>query len=59
MKNINRKHIAKRLKEIIKIAREYEIDASSQVDGYDYLISDVEDFSKEINVGGRFKWVSH
>lgn len=55
MKNINRKYIAKRLKEIIKIAREYEIDASSQVDGYDYLISDVEDFYKEINVGGRFK----
>ena len=30
------------------MAREYEIDADSQIDGYDYLINDVEKLLEEI-----------
>mgnify|MGYP003131181098 FL=1 len=40
--------IINKLKEIIMVAREYEVDAQSQVDGYDYLITDVENLLKEI-----------
>lgn len=43
--------LIKRLKEIIMVAREYEIDAQSQIDGYDYLIADVENLLKEIKNG--------
>lgn len=35
------------LKSIIKIARDYEIDAESLIDGYDYLITDIENLLKE------------
>lgn len=42
------KQIKSKLKSIIKVAREYEIDAQSQIDGYDYLINDVEKLLKEI-----------
>ena len=42
------KQIKSKLKSIIKMAREYEIDAQSQIDGYDYLINDVEKLLKEI-----------
>jgi|TARA_R110000737_G_C14468225_1_gene466279 hypothetical protein len=48
MRKIHKKYVAKKLKSIIKVAKEYEIDAQSEVDGYDYLIKDVEDFLKEI-----------
>jgi hypothetical protein len=41
-------YVATKLKHIIKVAREYEIDADSQIDGYDYLINDVEKLLKEI-----------
>lgn len=41
------KQIKSKLKSIIKMAREYEIDAQSQIDGYDYLINDVEKLLKE------------
>jgi len=40
--------LIKRFKESIMVAREYEIDAQSQIDGYDYLIADVENLLKEI-----------
>ena len=45
---MNKKTLIKKLKAIIKVAREYEIDAQSQKDGYDYLIADVENLLKEI-----------
>ena len=47
-----KQELIKRLKEIIMVAREYEIDAQSQIDGYDYLIADVEDLLKEIKAYG-------
>ena len=43
-----KQELVKRLKEIIMVAREYEIDAQSQIDGYDYLLADVENLLKEI-----------
>jgi len=45
---VNKKVLIKKLKSIIKVAKEYEIDAQSQVDGYDYLINDVENLLKEL-----------
>lgn len=51
MTNKQIKSVATKLKAIIKVAREYEIDAQSQVDGYDYLINDVEKLLKEIQNG--------
>jgi len=45
---IHKNCIATKLKHIIKVAREYEIDADSQIDGYDYLINDVEKLLKEM-----------
>ena len=44
----HKNYIATKLKHIIKVAREYEIDADSQIDGYDYLINDVEKLLKEM-----------
>ena len=40
--------VVKNLQHIIKTARGYEIDADSQIDGYDYLINDVENLLEEI-----------
>jgi len=37
-----------RLENIADDASEYEIDATSQIDGYDYLMSDIEDFINEL-----------
>lgn len=45
---VNKKVLIKKLKSIIKVAKEYEIDAQSQVDGYDYLINDIENLLKEL-----------
>tara|TARA_R110002020_G_scaffold19996_2_gene68520 strand:+ start:605 stop:751 length:147 start_codon:yes stop_codon:yes gene_type:complete len=45
---MNRKKIIDNLKYIIKVARDYEIDAQSEIDGYDYLITDVENLLKEL-----------
>ena len=45
---IQKNYVVTKLKYIIKMAREYEIDADSQIDGYDYLINDVEKLLKEI-----------
>ena len=45
---IQKNDVATKLKQIIKVAREYEIDADSQIDGYDHLINDVEKLLKEI-----------
>jgi len=44
----HKNYITTKLKHIIKMAREYEIDADSQIDGYDYLINDVEKLLEEI-----------
>lgn len=38
------------LKSIIKIARDYEVDAQSETDGYDYLITDIENLVKEYEI---------
>ena len=40
--------VVKNLQHIIKTAREYEIDGQSQIDGYNYLIKDVEKLLEEI-----------
>ena len=45
---IQKNDVATKLKHIIKVAREYEIDAQSQIDGYNYLIDDVEKLLKEM-----------
>jgi|TARA_R100000081_G_C4704051_1_gene109199 hypothetical protein len=47
-----KRYIIKKLKEIIMVAREYEIDKDSHKDGYDYLIKDVENLLKEIQQKG-------
>jgi hypothetical protein len=40
---MTKKQFIKKLKHIIKTAKEYEIDAHSQIDGYAYLMSDLEE----------------
>jgi hypothetical protein len=45
---IQKNYVVTKLKHIIKVAREYEIDAQSQIDGYNYLIDDVEKLLKEM-----------
>ena len=42
--------IVNKLKQIVIHARDYEIDAESQKDGYDYLIKDVESFLNELQI---------
>ena len=44
----NTECIINRLDSIIEIAKNHEIDADSQLDGYDYLIKDVENFASEL-----------
>ena len=39
---MTKEQLIKRLKDIMRIAKEYEIDADSQNDGYDYLMGDLE-----------------
>ena len=41
-------YVVGRLEHIVKVATQYEIDADSQVDGYDYLVKDIEDFLNEL-----------
>ena len=41
-------YVLGRLENIADDASEYEIDATSQIDGYDYLMSDIEDFINEL-----------
>ena len=41
-------YVGGRLQEISRVAREYEIDADSQVDGYDYLVKDIKEFLNEL-----------
>ena len=41
-------YVVGRLQEISRVAREYEIDADSQYDGYELLIGDVEEFLEEL-----------
>ncbi len=45
---MTREKIIINLRAIIMTARDYEIDAQSEVDGYDYLITDVENLLEEI-----------
>ena len=42
------KDVLGRLEHIVEVATQYEIDADSQVDGYDYLVKDVEDFKVDL-----------
>ena len=41
-------YVLGRLENIADDASEYEIDATSQIDGYDYLMSDIEEFLNEL-----------
>ena len=45
---LSSEYFINRLDSIIEIAKNHEIDADSQLDGYDYLIKDVENFASEI-----------
>ena len=36
------------LESIVEISTQHEIDADSEVDGYDYLVKDVEEFLNEL-----------
>lgn len=40
--------IINRLDSIIEVAKNHEIDADSQLDGYNYLVKDVENFAREL-----------
>tara|TARA_R100000353_G_C6356331_1_gene154813 strand:+ start:212 stop:367 length:156 start_codon:yes stop_codon:yes gene_type:complete len=39
---MTKEQLIKRLKDIMRIAKEYEIDADSQNDGYAFLMQDLE-----------------
>ena len=41
-------YVVARLESIVEISTQYEIDADSQIDGYDYLVKDVEEFLTEL-----------
>jgi len=41
-------YVVGRLEHIVEVATQYEIDADSQVDGYDYLVKDIEEFLNEL-----------
>ena len=41
-------YVVGRLEHIVDVATQYEIDADSQVDGYDYLVKDIEEFLNEL-----------
>ena len=53
--DFNLNYIIEKLHTIVKTADEYHIEADSVVDGYDYLLGDVEElirhleFNKEMN----------
>ena len=40
--------IINRLDSIIEVAKNHAIDADSQLDGYNYLLKDVENFAREL-----------
>jgi len=40
---MTKKQLIKKLKHIIKTAKEYEIDADSHIDGYYYLMKDLKE----------------
>jgi len=41
-------YVIARLESIVEISTQHEIDADSQIDGYDYLVKDVEEFLNEL-----------
>ena len=41
-------YVIGRLEDIVEISTQHEIDADSQIDGYDYLVKDVEEFLNEL-----------
>lgn len=41
-RKMTKEQLMKRLKDIMRIAKEYEIDADSQNDGYEFLMGDLE-----------------
>jgi len=41
-------YVVARLEDIVEISTQHEIDADSQIDGYDYLVKDVEEFLNEL-----------
>ena len=41
-------YVVGRLEDIVNVATDYEIESESQVNGYDYLMKDIEDFLNEL-----------
>ena len=41
-------YVVGRLEHIVEVATQYEIDADSVVDGFDYLNKDIEEFLNEL-----------
>ena len=41
-------YVVGRLEHIVEVATQHEIDADSQINGYDYLVKDIEDFLNEL-----------
>ena len=41
-------YVVARLESIVEISTQHEIDADSQIDGFDYLNKDIEDFLNEL-----------
>jgi len=41
-------YVVNRIESMVNVATDYEIESESQVDGYDYLVKDIEDFLNEL-----------
>ena len=41
-------YVVNRIESMVNVATDYEIESESQVNGYDYLVKDIEDFLNEL-----------
>ena len=41
-------YVVGRLEHIVEVATQYRIDADSEIDGFDYINKDIEDFLNEL-----------
>lgn len=41
-------YVINRIESMVNVATDYEIESESQVNGYDYLMKDIEDFLNEL-----------
>lgn len=41
-------YVVNRIESMVNVATDYEIESESQVNGYDYLMKDIEDFLNEL-----------